>query len=317
MKFKEDKPASFYKTIILGMIFVIVNILLDTLLLTSEFKSENKSWCWTIEILSKLFSSVGLALIVSFITANIKKNEEVMKILSKTNKKEVATELAKQDNEMDEYKSLLIDEIFELPLRFRTNVNVNMTAYLDKKCGQVKVEVLMDFIEYGQNKEKTLLTCFDNGRDYVEYYNVIDTDNANNSEKITSISSRKLKAHGSSFNYEYYVEIPSEFINKKMLKVEKKYCIIGYDHWINTGIIFALPAKNVNITLNLKDGLIIRQDTIIAKENVFSRNYYPEVNPSSYKLSTNGWISHLDGVIFVIAKDDKILSTSTADDSEN
>lgn len=254
-------------------------------------------------IASGVFSSLGVAIIVSLITTYIKNALDYGQFSTKNEKlKQVKTLITSNENTpLDLYKQKFVENIFNLNSKYRDNVVYEAKFFLenDQVCAKTK----MSYIEnrsLNDAKFNEISVSFDTESSTVNYYKITNPNNVNNSVTIQKegIKHKTSKAHGDSLIYIDYCKIPTEYQKLSAIMVEKEYTFIGQDHWISYAIFFKQPLTSLHFSLEVEDGLSIKEVTIIGNENLYSKNQ----TTNKVTLSCNNWLSHHNGFLIIISK---------------
>lgn len=295
-----------YKTIIIGLILLIINIILDMGISTLPIVKSTPFLHWCVIIISKICASIGLALVVGYFTNRIKTSEIIESYINMTKQqKNKILELlvdSKNDNALGTYKKNLIEDVLEYNSKYRDNVTYNARVF--EMNNIVYAETTMNYIEYRSLNDNELFselrTTFDSSNSKVEYYKITHPDNVNDYViiKEDQIKLRNTKAHGDSLIYEQYCEIPERFRKLPYLCIEKKYIFTGEDHWINYTIMFARPLIKMSFTLTIEKDLSFKEVTVIGNENLYSKSQ----DDHSITFTSTKWLSHYNGFSIIIAK---------------
>lgn len=288
-----------------GFLLMIVNIYCELGLLQDDSITKRKAILYAVTGMSKIASSIGLALIVGFFTAKIKINEKLNDNVSIHKKSEIINELMVNGDQLDEFKKTQANNILNLKCRFRTNVNYHVNISIKKDENQheyVVAETIMEYIEHNSKEDfERISTYFDDEKSYVEYIKVSDPKNINESfeYKNEHIHTNRVNAYSNDLQYESYCNINKKLRKLDNIHVEKKYVFIGQDHWITYGLIFQCPTNGVNVSITAENGLKIKESTFFDDTISYSKT---QTSSNHMMITSNQWLTNHSGFLIVISK---------------
>lgn len=300
-KTPSNEKVFIYKTIILGLSLLIFNIIFDRIL-NENIINENGVLHWIISIFSMLCSSIGLALVICFITNKINSVETIISYsrMTKNQKKKVINTLIPTENEFSNYKKLSVTKILNLKDTYKTNVVYNVEVSVDNDT--VIATTTMTYKEYRYSDQfNEVKAKFDSSESYIKYIKIINPDNPNDFDLIESksIKKNKYKANGCEMEFEQTGKLSHIYKNKKCLNIEKEIFFKGYDHWISYALLFETPISDVNFNLSvISPELTIKEVTIFGDNDSYSKKQ----TDKSVKLTSSKWLSNNNGFLIIISK---------------
>lgn len=313
----------FYSTTILGLVFIILNIILDLSLISEIEKiTQSKTLSWILMVLSKIFSTVGLALLLGNLTRYFtikdeeekenKRKEEIREITERTiiskdflnsisngEKKNIIVKLLKPDNNaLDKHSN--IEEYLEnktgiylkfFNRNFRSHMNIDIKVLYDKEKQKFKAEYSIIYRIYKINKKYEPICIFSEKEH--DYLNTIIKDSSG--KELCNLSGDNLeKEHD-----KYYYHIPEEFNEFNFLTVERKITEYGYSHWISINWRSLTPIEGIRFKLFCENG-VIKEHQIFDNEELYSN---PVLSKDKRTLSINSsqWLDPYTGISIIVS----------------
>lgn len=293
-----------YLFLIIGLLCMFLNVYLELGVLTEDFIKNHKSISYLISAISKISSSIGLALIIGYFTAKIKISEKLGENITKEQKAKIIKELVVDDSKLNDYKIKQIDSIFNLESRFRSNTTYTVNIHLGKDKNQNEVvvaETHAEYVEYNANGFKKINTYFDSENSYVDCIKISDPENINKSfeYKNSQIHKTKSKAFSNDLEFQNYCNVNPKLRKLNSIRVESKYVFFGQDHWISYGLIFQCPTQGVSISITLQDGLSIKECSFFDDTNSYSKT---QDDAQHLLITSNHWLTNHSGFLLVVSK---------------
>lgn len=254
---------------------------------------------WSISILSKVSSALGLSLAIGFFTEKIKISKNSIKNMTNEDKQELIQQIITDENDLSKYKQKNILDIFNYNSSIKLNVKYSVSVFVDEKSGCVCAETLQSYvIQQGKEKKITNSIYFDNEKSNIQYFKFSNPNDTNDFEKVEQIHVEKCQAFGENFEYNNYCYVPKKYLAMDNICVESKYTFYGKEHWISYGVMLQNPTNGIDFELTAKDGLTVKEVMIFEDTNLYSE--IKEAN--KVHISSTQWLSNYSGFTIIIGK---------------
>lgn len=302
----------FYFSIILILIGLIANGL----------KSENLLFQYILTLLSQLFQSIGVAILVANIFTFIIGTEQFVKYIreklvnivvskdfvSKLNQDEQrnllkmvlkpARELSAIYSGISSYFDQYIDDSMRLfDSTYRGHMKIEAIASYDKEkeCVQILMEV--DYLVYkvSDKFEPIILGLEDASSEHIE---TVIRGAGNLEEKLTSNDAVSMDVDDPTMKQMMKIEIPEKFNNLSHINVSRKILERGSDHWQAFSYKTAKACDQVTISLRCEDDLEIKNCSTYGVQSKYSI----EKNEHRVKVTYNDWLSPGFGVNIIVSR---------------
>ena len=294
MKSNEWKVISF------GLIFILLSIIIELgILPISDNNNEFPTILeWALTIISKVCSSIGLALLVGCITSKLNRKDNIIQEMNENDKKDILKKIMHRNNELDKYKDFAMEKLYNLEDKYFADYRIEGVIECSK--GHVLGTMLEDYYEYGRNMSDNRISLyFDNPNDKVQKIIIYDPNDLRKYEEFTNITNQINNGAGGTYEYEWYVEIPERFRALKSLKIHREYTAYGQDHWIQVGHAFSRPTKGVSINMQYGRNLTVKECSVIDTNNVFVININDTLR--NYSVDTHKWVSEGNGMSLLVS----------------
>lgn len=324
----------FYMTMILGLLLMILNIYLD-LSWIPEIDITKESLRWALTVISKMSSSVGLALILGNLTKLFnKKDEEEIKEQRKAEKQNIKKEqdeyvknFTKDIQNMimskDFLNSLSIEEKKSIIANLLTPNNNSLNKYSNiKEYLDIKSDKYLNFfnINFRSHMQITVeVYQKEDGYFYAKFlidYRIYKINNKYEPIKIyTEKEHSKLKTtikdNGGKHlrqlevddltldNGKYIYIIPEEYEKYNFLRIERTITEKGNRHWISVNWRSLTPIDGITFKVNCHHG-IIKEYQIFDNENFYEN---PDLGSDRKYISikSSQWLDPYTGISVLVA----------------
>ena len=273
-----------------------------------------KNWPdWGIKLLSgfsKLCSSLGIALIISWLTSFIRvriideyKDMSQPQVLEQL--KKIISFFGKENDQLTDYKDETITKVIESNTNCRTDVVYNIRAYYDEEKKKVCTHTTMSYTEHRIEQFDKISTYSDDKNLDMRSIKITAPSNRNLSKefKKADVKQNILPAFQWDEKTEKYVQIPDEFRNLEAITVVKEWISAQEDHWFCYCHSFLHPIHGVSFTLTAQDGLVIKEAFIFGDDGSFSKTLSDD--RTHVLINSSNWISNNNGIFILIAKKDE------------
>lgn len=290
-----------------GIILILASVLLE-LNLAPCFQDNTQAYYgiiyMAIVILGKICSAVGISFVVNWYLKKQQKSdfakEENKKIIKELVESDICPSInsalsrfvsdpttiscleadakaalisgvVMKNDGLDEYRIKQLKSITSDWSVFRINGSYSGEAY--KEDGIVFFSAVIKYqlkfnCGVADYIEKTFVSEDTAEVSYVKFSNP-DNPNENCIIPQRDLSKKRTTANGTSFEFLYETKVPTEFEHLNLINVEKKMVFKGSDHWVNSGWLNSLPTQCFNISINCKDGLIIKEKMIFDSTDTY------------------------------------------------
>lgn len=298
MKNKEWKMVS------LGLILILLSIITEIgiLPLSTEENPFPLIMVWGLTIISKVASSIGLALLIGCITAKISREDNIILDMDENDKKTIMKKIVSKNNGLDTYKEFALDKLYDLEDKYFADYKIEGLI----KCtnGQVVGIMLEDYYECGRSASDGRISLyFDNDEDKVDKIIIYNPDDLSQSQVFNDIKNDKNNAVGGTYECEWYIEIPDRFRNLQSLKIHREYTAYGQDHWIQVGHAFSRPTKGVSINMQYASDMIVKECSIVDTNSVFTIHINETLR--NYSVDTHKWVAEWNGMSLLVSMADQ------------
>jgi len=317
MKLKSFFTKWVYRAVILILIGLIF----------AEMQQSHPSHAYLLGLISKLFESVGIAMLVASVFSFTLGTEEFLNYirdrlmsiviskdfvtkLSSTEQKSLLQMVLKPSRQLSEIYSGIteyFDQYVEDSMRladtcYRGHMNLHAVASINKEKGSTQILMDADYIIYRvADKFDPLILYLDD-----ECFEHIQTKviGANGEEEILSGDSIEPipcnEIDDPDMKKGYLMHVPEKFNNLHNITVSRRIVEYGNDHWQLFSYKMVKPCHKLSITLRCEDGLVIKDCHTYGAQEKFTI----ERDERSVRVKFHDWLSPGFGVCIVIAKED-------------
>lgn len=283
----------------IALVLLLGNTFIELGVLDSKDNSLSAASKWIYTIVSSVFKSVGIAIIIGYITSAVSEFQVNHRKISKSEFKRFINDTFSVNGVPDTFKTEKADILFDAKLNYRYDAKYTVIGYIEKN--RVITKTVSSFTEEKTSgKHDSIISFSDVDSIKVEYITINDPNDTNNFVKYEhkNVNVNDSTAFSDDLKYQYSVIIPKKL--KKLNKLHVEKCIIEYgeDHWQNYALLFMRPCKGVNFTLALKDDLVIKEVTIFGEDN----RYFKKQTEKSLTITSDSWISNYNGFSIIIAR---------------
>lgn len=312
--------------IILGLILLIVNIVLELGVLPLEEVKIINVLFWGLTILSKFCSTVGLALVIGFVTKllnsnpeeqNLKDNmlsqaysHECLESLNDEKKKEIINNclLISCSEKQKYYLKHKVSQLYEYnKLHVRSNIDYITTA--SKENGKVKLHTVMSYRLYKtSNDYPKIIHSFDKSTSKVVSMSILYGEN-NNKKKYDipkeDLYIREETIHQKEKYYINKVDIPEEIKNESSITLKITVEEEGHDHWAHLVWMSLYPTDTISYKIICKGNLTIKDPHIFDNQEglyYIHKEFNENGQINEYTISCDDWTDQYTGFSLIISE---------------
>lgn len=304
--------------------FYISVILILLGLVAADIQSTHISHQYILNVISRLFESVGIAIFVANIFTftigtdeflHFVRNRLISIVISKDfvaklNQDEQrsllhmvlkpAKELADIYSGINDYFNQYVDEsmrLFDSSYRGHMILDAVASYNTDKNCIQVEFE--LDYIIYkvSDNFESMKLGLENEESKHIKTV----VRGAGNIEQIlTDEDAKPIESKDPTMTQMSEILIPDKFNHLSQVNVSRRVIEYGEDHWQVFSYKTIKACDQLTIILRCEDGLVVKKCSTYGVQ----RNYSIEQENSRIKVTYNDWLSPGFGVNLMVAKND-------------
>ena len=283
----------------IALVLLLGNTLIELGVLDSKDNSLSAASKWIYTIVSSVFKSVGIAIIIGYITSAVSEFQVNHRKISKSEFKRFINDTFSVNGVPDTFKTEKADILYDAKLNYRYDAKYNVIGYIENN--KVVTKTTTSFTEEKTSGKHDSIISFSNVDSIkVEYISINDPDDTNNTVKYIheNVDISDTTAFSNDLKYQYSVNISKKL--KKLNKLHVEKCVIEYgeDHWQNYALLFMRPCKGVNFTMNLKDDLVIKEVIIFGED----KRYLKKQTENSLLITSDSWISNYNGFSIIIAR---------------
>lgn len=325
--------------IIIGLILLIGNIIIDLGLLPLDLFKNTQVLFWGATVLSKICSTVGLALVIGFITKFINKKQEeeqnnkeadIKTTLSLINKEihnsaysrdciESLTDEKKKDivancllvSCSEKQKYYLEHKVAQIYNYSKLNVrsNIDYTTTASKENGKVKLRTVMSYRIYKvDNCYPKIIHTFDKPTSRVLSMLILGGEN-NNRKKYevpeSELCTKEVIFHQRERYYINEIDVPENLKDESSLSLKITVEEEGHDHWAHLVWMSLYPTDTISYRVICKDNLTIKDPHIFDnQEGLYfvhkETNTNGQVN--EYTITCDEWTDQYTGFSLIISE---------------
>lgn len=305
-----------------GVIVTLIGVIFD--LVIAKYW-DNATFILLCNIISNVFLTVGVGLIVGYIMDMTKNNDTFIEYIQNRIKsvvisKDFIRKLSSEEKQKIVEQCLLEDNIHDKMIQYvkykteklsklsngnlRSNIDYTTTA--SKKNGKVLLHTVMSYRIYKVNNTyQNIEHIFDKPTSKVLEMSII-----NSKKKFYKIDQALLKNTPYVINendtlYINSVEVPSHLKNENSLSLKILVEEEGYDHWAHLVWMSLYPTDTITYKIICKDGLIIKEHFIFDDQKGL---YYTHKekddngNITEYTISCDEWTDPYTGFLLIISE---------------
>lgn len=308
---------------------MILNIFFDLSWIPEIDDGTNESLRWVLTIISKMSSSIGLALILGNLTKlfnkkdederNHKKEEEQKSLIQdlfnriedtivskvflqslsdEEKKKIIASLLSPKNDSLNKHSN--IKEYFNTKsnnylnffnINFRSHMNIDVSVYQDSQDKFFYAKFKIKYRIYKiNNKYEPVAVHFD--KEFKELNTIIKD---NNGKKLKPISFNELIKKGET----YFYNIPNEYNEYNFLSIELTVTEKGHKHWITVHWQSLTPIDGLNLSINCCNGIVKEYKIFDNNENYSKPNL--ENERTLFTIESSKWLDPYTGLSVLVA----------------